>query len=198
MTLPAPENQGLHTQGERKRKRAKDEREDDADAQDTAPGLFEPENGENDVTDNENDNQNDLPYMPESDEDDEYEVDENGDDHENYHEEGAGTVTYDESQELFPACTIYNDGIPEIKTRLTRIPEELLTNLSADDIKSKSLNMHIATAKSICIYSDTDRVKIAILGRAGAGKSSLVNTVTNIPDLAKSVLMIPPLIRLYD
>jgi GTP-binding protein EngB required for normal cell division len=65
----------------------------------------------------------------------------------------------------------------------------MLNILQENGDQNKSINKHMARAKEICNFPETDRLKIAILGCAGVGKSSLLNAVTSIPGLAKSVML---------
>jgi GTP-binding protein EngB required for normal cell division len=65
----------------------------------------------------------------------------------------------------------------------------MLNILQENGDQNKSINKHIARAKEICNFPETDRLKIAVLGCAGVGKSSLLNAVTSIPGLAKSVML---------
>jgi predicted GTPase len=69
----------------------------------------------------------------------------------------------------------------------------VLNILQEGGIQSKLLDIHMAKAKELCSFPETDRVRIAILGSAGVGKSSLLNAVTSIPGLAKSVFPISSL-----
>jgi hypothetical protein len=183
MASPTPDGQSVVAQNEQKRKRELDEHDTKiAKKQFLSPGDEDPEV--------DSDDDKDSTYTPNDDDHDddgnqEDAYDDN--DHENYEEDAI--IIYDESQELFPACAIYDVEIDGVKKRLTSIPEQVLNILQKDSDQNKSMTKHIAKAKEICNFSETDRVQIAILGCAGVGKSSLLNAVTNVPGLAKSVML---------
>lgn len=195
MASPAPGEQTPSVQTGQKRKRETDDHDARtgerhfADAAGDDAEFLNPDDDDHD-TDNENDDDNGSTYTPD-DEDEEDQEDDNDHDNtfESFNEANANNTTYDESQEPFPACVVYDSGIEDIRKRLTLIPNAILQILPEDSIKSKSLNMHIAKAKEISEFPKTAGIKIAILGNAGAGKSSLLNAVTDIPELAKSVIL---------
>lgn len=194
MASPAPVEQSSRVRGGHKRKRETDDhdtRTEERQFADTAENEADSMNPDDDdhETDNENDNDNGSTYTPD-DEDEELQEADDDDDagYESFSEENANITIYDGSQEPFPAYVVYDSRIADIKKRLTLIPNEVLRILPEDSVKSKSLSMHIAKAKEITEFPKTAGIKIAILGSAGAGKSSLLNAVTNIPELAKSVM----------
>jgi len=195
MASPAPDEQSSRVRGGQKRKRETndhDARTDErqfADAAEDEANFMNPDDDDHE-TDNDNDNDNGSTYTPDDEDDEDQEPDENDDGYDSFSEENANITIYDESQEPFPAYVVYDSGIEDIKKRLTLIPKEVLQILPEDSIKSKSLSMHIAKAKEISEFPKTAGIKIAILGSAGAGKSSLLNAVTDVPDLAKSVRLL--------
>jgi hypothetical protein len=181
MASPMPDGQGVVAQNEQKRKREPDEH----DTKIAKKQFLSPEDEDPEV---DSDDDKDSTYTPNDDDLDDDGIQEDAyddNDHENYEEDAI--IIYDESQELFPACAIYDAEIYGVKKRLTSIPQQVLSILQENSIKSKLLDMHMAKAKVLCTFPETDRVRIAILGSAGVGKSSLLNAVTNIPGLAKSV-----------
>lgn len=178
---PAPTGRKRKLEPDEHDKQSDERQNDDATSEDD--GLLD-----QDGTNDENDNDNDPTFTPHDEDDEDEGADDNDDGgYESFSEENANSAIYDESQEPFPACVVYDASIRDIKKRLTSIPRQILGMLPKDDSKSKSNSMHIAQAKNISEFPKTVGVKIAILGSAGAGKSSLLNAVTNIPDLAKSV-----------
>lgn len=193
MASPAPGEQTPSAQVGQNRKRDTDDHDartgerQFADATGDDAGFLKPDDEYHD-TDDDNDDDNGSTYTPDEEDEEDQDADgENDDSFESIGEENA--TTYDESQEPFPACVVYDSGIEDIKKRLTLIPNAILQILPKDSIKSKSLNMHIAKAKEISEFPKTAGIKIAILGNAGAGKSSLLNAVTDVPELAKSVIL---------
>jgi chromosomal replication initiation ATPase DnaA len=195
MASPAPDEQSSRVRCGQKRKREADDHDartgerQFAEATGDDVGFMDPDDDDHD-TDNINDDDNGSTYTPDDEDEEDQEVDVNDDDgFETFNEENANNTAYDESQEPLPACVVYDTGIETLRSRLTLIPKEVLQILPEDSVKSKSLSMHIAKAKEVTEFPKTSGIQIAILGSAGAGKSSLLNAITDIPELAKSVIL---------
>lgn len=95
--------------------------------------------------------------------------------------------THDESSEPFPPCAIYDQGIKDLEKIITGIPQRFVGLMSNQKCKSATLQAHVEKAKNLTAIPEAEKSRIAILGGAGAGKSSLLNVVTGQPDMAKSV-----------
>lgn len=105
----------------------------------------------------------------------------------NVGEDNADHPTHNESEEKLPECAIYDDAIEDIQEVLGSILSRLQDTLSDHESKSKALKSHMEQVKKVIELPPTKKIRIAILGGAGAGKSWLLNAVTGKPDLAKSV-----------
>jgi hypothetical protein len=182
-SLPS-DGQNVVAHDDLKRKREQDEYDTKVDKKQ----FLAPEEDDPNV---DNDDDKDSTYTPNGNDGDvdNQDLADDDNDPDRYEEDDATIIIYDESQELFPAYAIFDAEIDRVKKRLTSIPEQVLNILQEDDIQSNLLETHMAKAKDICSFPETDRVRIAILGSAGVGKSSLLNAVTNIPGLAKSVFL---------
>jgi len=110
---------------------------------------------------------------------------ENEEDEENVIEEFSDIPTYDELAEPFPKYPIYDDKIDDIKKGITAISRQVLDRLQ--EYGCSSLKSYTSKAQELCDIPETPKMKIAILGCAGAGKSSLLNAITGKADLAKSL-----------
>lgn len=105
----------------------------------------------------------------------------------NDHEDGLDIPPHNEAMESFPEHAIYDNSIDDIKEKLTGIPPLVYNALAQHDCKSKQLQNLAAKAGDLSTYPNTKVLRVAVLGTAGTGKSSLLNSITDIPDLAKSV-----------
>jgi hypothetical protein len=124
-------------------------------------------------------------YEPEN----ENEEEQDGSDEENESaiEDNTNYPKHDESDEPFPPCVYYDEAIDDIEERFTLIAQRIYELLEGRNSSSKSLAAHKNKADELGEMPSTELIRIAILGGAGAGKSSLLNAVTAKPDLAKSV-----------
>ena len=112
----------------------------------------------------------------------------NADDDDNILEEGAlDQPTYAEDDEPFSACAVYDDDMDDLQEKVIDIPDRIVDRLHDNGCNSQSLESHLNKAANLQDLPKPDRMRIAILGGAGAGKSSLLNAVTGQPDLANSV-----------
>jgi hypothetical protein len=128
-----------------------------------------------------------VPNNYEPDENDENELDSDNGDDDNAVDDDANHPVHHESDEPLPPCAYYDEVTEEAVQQLTSIAERIHVLLEDHNSGSKLLAAHKENAKELSEVPSTKKIKIAILGGAGAGKSSLLNAVTGKPDLAKSV-----------
>lgn len=175
MASPGPSNQDQLAQVGLKRKRE----EEDVDAKDE----FQHDNG-NTAIESEPVVPGDYEHLDDDDDDESSELE---DDEENVVEEICEIPTHDDSAEPFPKCAIFDGAIEGIKERITAIPQHALARLEEHGCLSNSLKAYASKAQKLCSLPETPKMRIAILGCAGAGKSSLLNAITGKPELAKSL-----------
>lgn len=95
--------------------------------------------------------------------------------------------THDEANEPFPPYAIYDRRIGGLQERLIAIPRRFMTLATEHECKSTIAQKHINQANELLTIPEPEKYRIAILGVAGAGKSSLLNAVTGEPNMAKAV-----------
>ncbi|CZT23891.1 uncharacterized protein RCC_09606 [Ramularia collo-cygni] len=94
---------------------------------------------------------------------------------------------YSESTETYPPCAIYDLGIDSIAERLVGVPKQVLDIISCFGGSGKHVDTLVGAAKKLVTVPKNLKVRIGLLGDAGAGKSSLLNSLTDLDDLAKSL-----------
>lgn len=94
---------------------------------------------------------------------------------------------YSEDQEPLPRRACYDEDIEGITKRLSDIAKKAHELFTESANKSKTAAAHKVRADQLQVLPDTGKLRVAILGDAGTGKSSLLNSLTDTPELAKSV-----------
>lgn len=132
-----------------------------------------------------------IPEERESEDDDEDDEVDSDDDCENTNGPNIEYPMHDEDSEPFPQCAIYDDAIEDIEEKVSSIAERVESRLSAHNSNSRTVGNYLSTAENLSCVPEAKKIRIAILGGAGVGKSSLLNAVIGKPDLAKSVSECP-------
>ncbi|KAK5700424.1 hypothetical protein LTR17_022926 [Elasticomyces elasticus] len=140
---------------------------DDED-EDSMPQFRDLDDGEDDDEDNELNDDDADDDTPEDDDDEQQHI-------------------HVESSEAFPGCAIYDKDIPAIKKAMTGIPKKAVEVLTGQDCSGKHAKTHMRAAQALLEIPTTKRPKIALIGNAGVGKSSLLCAVTDMLNLAKSL-----------
>lgn len=94
---------------------------------------------------------------------------------------------YSEATEPLPERACYDKDIEGIKKRLSVIAKRAHELFATSPNTSKTATTHKTRANNLQVLPDTGKLRVAILGGAGTGKSSLLNSLTDTPELAKSV-----------
>ncbi|KAK1088438.1 hypothetical protein LTR33_000552 [Friedmanniomyces endolithicus] len=94
---------------------------------------------------------------------------------------------YTELTESYPGCAIYDRAIPAVKAQLTDISKTVVALLQAHGDGGKHVESHLSAAKALEEVPSTKRLRVALIGNAGVGKSSTLNAITDIANLAKSL-----------
>ncbi|KAK5727635.1 hypothetical protein LTR17_012595 [Elasticomyces elasticus] len=94
---------------------------------------------------------------------------------------------YAESDEAYPECAIYDSDIAAITEMLTDIPAKVKEVLDSQDCDAKHVKSHLNAASALASIPITKRLKVALIGNSGVGKSSFLNNLCDIPELAKAV-----------
>lgn len=167
--------------GKRKRSTEDDDVDDNvSDVSDNQHGLFMPDDNfiAPDI-DTEEDN---------DDEDDERDVADDDDNSDNDMEDNDIVQDpYSESSESYPPCAAYDSSIANIIERLVGIPKQVTNILSRYSSSGKHVDTQLDAASKLVTVPKIAKIRIGLLGDAGAGKSSLLNSMTDIDDLAKSL-----------
>ncbi|EME48195.1 hypothetical protein DOTSEDRAFT_51419 [Dothistroma septosporum NZE10] len=159
-----------------KRKRSEDDIDGDLDDSDSDDGLFVP----------------DGTYIaPESDDDgsalEDNDDADDSDSGEEKEESGQPQSAYSQDIETPPSVPIYDKALPAIVARLTGVPQKVLDILGRYPSNGKHVTSQCETASTLLDIPKTRKPRVGLLGGAGVGKSSLLNSLTDIDDLAKSL-----------
>ncbi|KAI7220454.1 hypothetical protein KC343_g2819 [Hortaea werneckii] len=93
---------------------------------------------------------------------------------------------YSERGEAYPKSAAYDEAIPKIKSAYTGIAQQVLNIIKTNPCNSAVLAKFVAKSADLTTIPKSKSVKIALLGEMGTGKSSLLNSVIDIPDLARA------------
>ncbi|KAF7194456.1 hypothetical protein HII31_04261 [Pseudocercospora fuligena] len=107
--------------------------------------------------------------------------------------DGADTIDgdeeyqYSEAEESFPDSPLYDNRLPHIKQRLSTIAEEAEKILAQAGCSTEDVQILLSQVKAVRSFPRPEPKLIGLVGNAGQGKSSLVNSLTDIPGLAKAL-----------
>lgn len=96
-------------------------------------------------------------------------------------------VVYNPTTETYPTCPVYHKDMPKLSSDLTEIPKKIVGILQQYACESGPVKFHQKAAEILFEIPTPKKLRVALLGDAGAGKSSVLNSLSDIPDLAKSV-----------
>ncbi|KAI7383354.1 hypothetical protein KC336_g18393, partial [Hortaea werneckii] len=154
--------------------RAKRKRADaDCDDEETFKREFKGLGGSNDSED-ESDNGEDVEYGT-SDED----SDADGG--------STGVVLHNEDSEECPKYAVYDKEFVKTVNELTDIPKRALKILYESECTSKRVRGCTSNAEDLSQFPKPKREKVALLGNTGAGKSSVLNSLLGLPNMAKAM-----------
>lgn len=194
MASPAPSEQPPLVQVGQKRKREEERTGVKSDIKNEVKSEIESEKNiktnDEDVEDNGGakvDTNTLVPDDYESENESGDERDDSDEEDEDAVEDTANYPKHDESDEPFPECAYYDEAIDDVDEKLTSIAERVHDLLEEHESRSATVAAHKSKAEELSKIPKTEKIRIAILGGAGAGKSSLLNAITGKHDLAKSV-----------
>ena len=72
--------------------------------------------------------------------------------------------------EPFPSFACYDENVPAIRQRLTSVPQKILQVLAEHDCDSQHVNAQRRTATALQEIPMTRKLRIGLLGDAGAGR----------------------------
>lgn len=192
MASPAPGEQSPSVQTGRKRKRSTDDDDyKDETLQDVEPAaeLYQNHDTDDDSDRSESPSDNDgSDYDPDGENEEQDEEDEEAAFVATLNEPNMEKATYYESSEAKPAHPVFDDVTPDIIKGIAAIPQRVLEQLPGVDPKtSLRLKCYLDSAEALRSVPSKVKLKIAMLGDAGVGKSSLLNAITHKEGLAKTV-----------
>lgn len=95
---------------------------------------------------------------------------------------------YDEGGEPWPACVAFDLDFANLKEHLSQISNTAMKIVDDSGCQSQRA---LSLRKNACQGTNvprSNREKVALLGNTGAGKSSLLNSLLDRPDLARAVI----------
>ncbi|KAH0275519.1 hypothetical protein KCU91_g4501, partial [Aureobasidium melanogenum] len=96
-----------------------------------------------------------------------------------------GEILWREADEKFPPCAAYHEDVRAISSRITEILDKTVEHLSEISDQSDSLARLLEQAKETRKFPDPKIPTIALLGDAGAGKSSLISALLDTPHISR-------------
>ncbi|KAG9835549.1 hypothetical protein KCU98_g13856, partial [Aureobasidium melanogenum] len=96
-----------------------------------------------------------------------------------------GPVLWSADQEEYPPCAIYHEDVKKHQARIAVLAANV--GVHSAKISSKGSDMAKLHAEAIAIqeFPEPKKIIIALMGDAGSGKSSLINSILDIPHIAK-------------
>lgn len=94
---------------------------------------------------------------------------------------------YNERMEELPKLPAYHPDLPKITASLTGTIQEVLNIIEANPCDSTHVQGIKTKGQGLLEIPKPKPVRIALLGDTGAGKSSLLNSIIDIPDLARAL-----------
>ncbi|KAH9845227.1 hypothetical protein Tdes44962_MAKER01237 [Teratosphaeria destructans] len=101
--------------------------------------------------------------------------------------EGTGVVEYYEHAEPLPNCVAYDSEFRQLSQDLIDIPLSALKILQKSSCNNKRVQSCQHNAGTLTTIPQVQKEKVAMLGSTGAGKSSLLNSLLDMPGLAKAM-----------
>ncbi|PIB00158.1 hypothetical protein CB0940_02595 [Cercospora beticola] len=94
---------------------------------------------------------------------------------------------YCEAKEAYPKLPAYDPVFSEIENGLTGIVEHIIDLVGRFPCKSTYVKNFRAKAEELRAVPRPQPMRIALLGDTGAGKSSLLNSIVDVPNIAKAI-----------
>ncbi|KAM3423220.1 hypothetical protein BST61_g669 [Cercospora zeina] len=94
---------------------------------------------------------------------------------------------YNQGQEPYPQLPAFDPAFSDTEIGLTGIVERIVDIVDRNPCKSSYVKNFRAKAEELRTIPRPQPMRIALLGDTGAGKSSLLNSVVDVPDIAKAI-----------
>ncbi|RMX97892.1 hypothetical protein D0868_10403 [Hortaea werneckii] len=101
--------------------------------------------------------------------------------------ESTGVVLHNEDSEECPKYAVYDKEFVKTVNELRDIPKRALKILYESECTSKRVRGCTSNAEDLSHFPKPKREKVALLGNTGAGKSSVLNSLLGLPNMAKAM-----------
>ncbi|KAK6001507.1 hypothetical protein QM012_002838 [Aureobasidium pullulans] len=100
-------------------------------------------------------------------------------------EPAQDTILWSEDQEEYPSCAVYHEDVKPYQNRITDLAVNVTEQLSEICCRGGDMAKFHAEAITIQRFPELKKIVIALMGEAGSGKSSLINSILDTPHIAK-------------
>ncbi|KAI6808123.1 hypothetical protein KC332_g13506 [Hortaea werneckii] len=101
--------------------------------------------------------------------------------------DSTGVIEHHEDSERLPARSVYDGAFVKTVAELSDIAKRALKILRESQCSSKRVRGLTTHAEELSQVPRPEREKVALLGNTGAGKSSLLNSLLGLPNMAKAM-----------
>jgi ABC-type glutathione transport system ATPase component len=102
-------------------------------------------------------------------------------------EEDSEEKRYDDSTEDLPCHPVYDKDFAQVESDLAKMAVKVMNIIEQSGCHNDRAKGCLEQAKLLLNLPDTKKEIIALIGESGVGKSSVINSLLNIPKLARAV-----------